>query len=383
MSGGIDLDALAEPLINLLDSFGTGAMPAGGPADALRQTSKHLDGIHQAGASSINQMSNAWTGKGGDAAMDKAMQVQTSAASMSDRGNSMAEVVNQAAASVHTGQKDLDGIVRSFARSVTALGPAVYTPPGMTAVVSSAIDHFGQALHVVGRTRSDLNTHTQAMSQLTPPPPTPSMANAPGAATSAASAAAPLASSGAQQASSMLGGLASSGGSMASGMSSPLSSLAHKSGSSTSAASLAGHGKPGDMKPGAHGGVMITLPDGSQVEAPNPKAAKAVEAAIKCQGTPYVWGGNSPGSGLDCSGLTKFAYGQAGVDLPRLACDQAQGAPVSPGEVMPGDLAVWDGHVAMVVGNGKMIEAGDPVKIDPIRTENEGMGFRGFYRPTS
>ena len=72
------------------------------------------------------------------------------------------------------------------------------------------------------------------------------------------------------------------------------------------------------------------------------------------------------------------------MDLPRLACDQSQGAtPVGPGDVMPGDLAIWDGHVAMVVGNGQMVEAGDPVQIDPIRTENMGMAFHGFYRPTS
>ncbi|MGK2243344.1 MAG: cell wall-associated NlpC family hydrolase [Rhodococcus sp. (in: high G+C Gram-positive bacteria)] len=50
--------------------------------------------------------------------------------------------------------------------------------------------------------------------------------------------------------------------------------------------------------------------------------------------------------------------------------------------MMPGDLAVWDGHVAMVIGNGQMVEAGDPVEISAIRTTNSGMGFHGFYRPT-
>jgi hypothetical protein len=37
----------------------------------------------------------------------------------------------------------------------------------------------------------------------------------------------------------------------------------------------------------------------------------------------------------------------------------------------------------MIVGNGKMVEAGDPVQIDPIRTTNMDMNFHGFYRPTS
>lgn len=49
---------------------------------------------------------------------------------------------------------------------------------------------------------------------------------------------------------------------------------------------------------------------------------------------------------------------------------------------MPGDLAVWDGHVAMVIGNGQLVEAVDPVQVGEIRTTNSGMGFKGFYRPT-
>ena len=48
-----------------------------------------------------------------------------------------------------------------------------------------------------------------------------------------------------------------------------------------------------------------------------------------------------------------------------------------------GDLAVWDGHVAMIVGHGTIIEAGDPVQLSPIRTTNVGQGFQGFWRPTA
>jgi cell wall-associated NlpC family hydrolase len=99
-------------------------------------------------------------------------------------------------------------------------------------------------------------------------------------------------------------------------------------------------------------------------------------------GTPYVWGASNPPQGTDCSGLTSWAYGNAGLQLPRHSSDQAMGASVPPGQLLPGDLVVWSGHVAMVVGNGQMIEAGDPVQINPIRTSNIGMAFLGFYRPT-
>jgi cell wall-associated NlpC family hydrolase len=86
---------------------------------------------------------------------------------------------------------------------------------------------------------------------------------------------------------------------------------------------------------------------------------------------------------LDCSGLTQWAYREAGLDLPRLAQEQDVGAAVDAGSLRPGDLAVWDGHVAMIVGDGVMVEAGDPVKLSAIRTTNAGQGFQGFWRPTA
>jgi cell wall-associated NlpC family hydrolase len=130
-------------------------------------------------------------------------------------------------------------------------------------------------------------------------------------------------------------------------------------------------------------GVAIALPDGSTATAPNAIAASAVRHTLTQLGVPYDWGGTTPGVGLDCSGLTQWAYHEAGLDLPRLAQEQDTGAAVDRGSLRPGDLAVWDGHVAMIVGNGQMIEAGDPVKLSPIRTTNAGQGFQGFWRPTA
>ncbi|GAB18630.1 NlpC/P60 family protein [Gordonia effusa NBRC 100432] len=128
-------------------------------------------------------------------------------------------------------------------------------------------------------------------------------------------------------------------------------------------------------------GIAITLPDGSTAYAPNERAAKAVRAALSQRGVKYSWGGTTT-AGFDCSGLTQWAYRQAGLELPRLAQDQdTAGTRVAQSQLLPGDLAVWDGHVAMYIGNNQMVEAGDPVQVSPVRTTNLNQGFQGFYRP--
>lgn len=129
------------------------------------------------------------------------------------------------------------------------------------------------------------------------------------------------------------------------------------------------------------GELDITLPDGTVTHAPNEVAARAIRAALTQLGVPYVWGGTTPGVGLDCSGLTQWSYEQAGLEIGRTTWDQDNNPQVDPTMALPGDLIMWDGHVAMFLGNGMMIEAGDPVSITPVRTENAGMAFEGVFRP--
>ncbi|OFM00084.1 glycoside hydrolase [Corynebacterium sp. HMSC071F07] len=138
--------------------------------------------------------------------------------------------------------------------------------------------------------------------------------------------------------------------------------------------------KPSEVKPVA--GLSSTVAAGSSSAGEGSSQGKAaVAAAMSKLGTPYVWGGTGNG-GFDCSGLTQWAWRQAGVEIPRTAEAQTVGKQVSANELQPGDLVVWDGHVAMYKGSGEMIEAGSPVETSPLRTSNMGMAFKGFWRPT-
>jgi peptidoglycan DL-endopeptidase CwlO len=87
---------------------------------------------------------------------------------------------------------------------------------------------------------------------------------------------------------------------------------------------------------------------------------------------PYQWGGASPSTGFDCSGLTMYVFAQLGVQLPHYAAAQyGYGSPVPRDQLQPGDLVFFDGlsHVGIYIGNGQMVhapETGDVVKITPL-----------------
>ena len=104
----------------------------------------------------------------------------------------------------------------------------------------------------------------------------------------------------------------------------------------------------------------------------------AIVAAARTQlGVTYVWGGTTPYKGLDCSGLTQYCHKMVGISIPRVSYDQRRAGKeiwVADGKTeesygvslaKPGDVICYSGHVAIYIGNSRVIHAphtGDVVK---------------------
>ncbi|GAA2600063.1 C40 family peptidase [Streptomyces axinellae] len=111
---------------------------------------------------------------------------------------------------------------------------------------------------------------------------------------------------------------------------------------------------------------------GSGMKASSGRAADAVSAAKSALGKPYAWGATGPGA-FDCSGLTQWAYRQAGTSIPRTSqAQRSAGKQVPLSQARPGDLVVYRddaSHVGMYVGGGQVVHAPHPgaaVRYDPV-----------------
>jgi peptidoglycan DL-endopeptidase CwlO len=100
---------------------------------------------------------------------------------------------------------------------------------------------------------------------------------------------------------------------------------------------------------------------------------RVVRFAKHLLGVPYEYGGNSPGSGFDCSGFVRYVYGHFGVSLAHSSfADFVRGRTVGRRQMRPGDLVFFDsaGHVGIYLGHGRFIHAphsGTVVRISTMR----------------
>lgn len=133
--------------------------------------------------------------------------------------------------------------------------------------------------------------------------------------------------------------------------------------------------------------VIQTAADNAQKAADNMQAAAdvakerakkdtvamgqaVVDFATKYVGNPYVWGGTSLEHGIDCSGFTMQVYAHFGVSLPHYDLSQRKyGTSVaSLSDAQPGDLVFYSGHVAIYMGDGKIVHAAN--RRDGIKISN-------------
>lgn len=127
-------------------------------------------------------------------------------------------------------------------------------------------------------------------------------------------------------------------------------------------------------------------------DSKNPRD-RIIQSALSLVGTQYELGGNvgsrssgvygSKVMGVDCSGLTQYAYRAAGLSIPRYSKSQTTiGHRTSLSKAQPGDIIGWNqgngvmGHVAIYLGNGMMVEAPQPGKqVRVVPVWNRGSAF--------
>lgn len=128
--------------------------------------------------------------------------------------------------------------------------------------------------------------------------------------------------------------------------------------------------KTADTRASRDAGDRIEL--GNEVPA-SERGAAALAAAKTQMGKPYVSGGSGPNS-YDCSGLTQWAYGQAGVSISRTTyTQQNDGTKIGRDQLKPGDLVFFNslGHVGLYAGNGVIVHAPKPgavVRLESMST---------------
>jgi cell wall-associated NlpC family hydrolase len=359
---GISLAALEQPMVEARDKLAVQSGSAGQLQADLNQAAQTLDDYRVQHQQAGSTLTGSWSGDRADTFAAQSPTVTNNLGTAATTATTAATTVGSALAIVTSAHNQVQSLIDEFtakaqpllatANAVSANGNNGAALAAQAQLQQLAAQYAAKAAQLVNSAKQQLAQVTAGLNTST----TPSSAGG---------------SLGTRTSASAGGGGGGGSGSGGGGGGGPSG------------------GKPIITPPSSQfgSGTTINLPSGlGTVNAPNERAAIAVRAALTQLGVPYQWGGNTPGQGLDCSGLTHWAYGQAGIGIPRLADQQTMGQKIAESDLQPGDLVVWSGHVAMYVGDGKMIEephTGDVCHIVPLRTSNAGDAFLGFYRPSA
>jgi cell wall-associated NlpC family hydrolase len=127
--------------------------------------------------------------------------------------------------------------------------------------------------------------------------------------------------------------------------------------------------------------AVTTAKAPSGISASTDFAAEVVFRALSLLGVNYRFGGNSPTSGLDCSGLVRLVYSEVtGLILPRRSDEMSRvGGSIDKSELQPGDLVFFNtlrmpfSHVGIFIGNGQFVHS--PSSGSTVRVENMNLSY--------
>jgi cell wall-associated NlpC family hydrolase len=127
--------------------------------------------------------------------------------------------------------------------------------------------------------------------------------------------------------------------------------------------------------------ALTTAKAPSGISASTDFAAEVVFRALSLLGVNYRFGGNSPTSGLDCSGLVRLVYSEVtGLILPRRSDEMSRvGGSIDKSELQPGDLVFFNtlrmpfSHVGIFIGNGQFVHS--PSSGSTVRVENMNLSY--------
>jgi len=106
--------------------------------------------------------------------------------------------------------------------------------------------------------------------------------------------------------------------------------------------------------------------------------AQAISIAMQYVGIGYAYGGESPATGFDCSGLVRYVYAQLGIDLPHSSSSMVS-AGYQVESPIPGDIVWTQGHVSLYAGDGMVVEAANYGT--PVRHTAQWQDYAVYIRP--
>ena len=131
-------------------------------------------------------------------------------------------------------------------------------------------------------------------------------------------------------------------------------------------------------------GKYISTSNGGNASNTGSKGQSVISYALRFVGNPYRWGGTSLTHGADCSGFVMSVYRHFGISLPHSSSALRHVGTAVHGlsNAKPGDIICYSGHVALYIGNGKIVHASnrkDGIKISPRANYRRIVAIRRIF----